>query len=143
MGNSHKYFTIAELTRSSAADKLGIKNTPNREEESNLHRLISVVLDPLREAYGKPIRVNSGFRCREVNAAVGGSGTSDHMRGNAADITSLEKNTQRKREENQKIFSLVISLGIPYKQLIDEYGFQWVHISYDPASPKHEIKHIK
>lgn len=58
-----KYFTIAELCRSNTADRLGINNKCNQEHVANLTALVDNVLDPLREAYGKPITVNSGYRC--------------------------------------------------------------------------------
>mgnify|MGYP001024757040 FL=1 len=73
-----KYFTLKELTRSTTATAKGIDNTPTPEVEKNLTLLVENVLDPLREIYGKPITVNSGYRCPELNKAVGGSKTSDH-----------------------------------------------------------------
>ena len=100
-----KYFTIAELCKSDTAD-------------------IDNVLDPLREAYGKPITINSGFRSPALNKAVGGSASSDHMQGRAADITGGSP------KENKKLFNLVQSLGLPFDQLIDEKNFAWVHVSY-------------
>ena len=81
-----KYFTLKELTRSTTATAKGIDNTPTPEVEKNLTLLVENVLDPLREIYGKPITVNSGYRCPELNKAVGGSKTSDHVKGFAADI---------------------------------------------------------
>lgn len=139
----HKYFTIEELSRSNTAKELGIENTPTGGVVSNLHRLIEDVLDPLREAFGKPIKVNSGYRCTELNDAVKGSKTSDHLYGNAADITAICADRKKRVEMNRELFSLAISIGLNFKQLIDEYGFSWVHISYDPKSGKHEVKHIK
>ena len=67
-----KYFTMKELTKSSTADKLGIDNTPTTEASVALSNLVTHVLDPLREMYGKAITVNSGYRCPKLNAAVGG-----------------------------------------------------------------------
>lgn len=85
-----KYFTMKEMTRSSTAAKLGIDNTPNELIINNLNDLVTNVLDPLREAYGKPIRVTSGYRCPRLNEAVKGVKNSQHMKGQAADITPLE-----------------------------------------------------
>ena len=82
---------MKELTKSSMADKLGIDNTPTTEAAVRLTTLVTHVLDPLREMYGKPITVNSGYRCPQLNAAVGGAKTSQHMRGEAADITAGSK----------------------------------------------------
>lgn len=127
-----KYFTLKELTRSTTATAKGIDNTPTPEVEKNLTLLVENVLDPLREIYGKPITVNSGYRCPELNKAVGGSKTSDHVKGFAADITGGSK------EENERIFN-IIKHNFHFKQLIDEKGFSWVHVSYDPYNLKNQI----
>ena len=76
-----KYFTINELCASSTAARLGIRNIPNEEIKSNLIALVDNVLDPLRTSYGKPIIVSSGYRCLALNQAVGGSKTSQHVKG--------------------------------------------------------------
>lgn len=102
-----KYFTIAELCKSDTADRKGIDNRCKKEHVANLTALVDNVLDPLREAYGKPITINSGFRSPALNKAVGGSATSDHMQGRAADITGGSP------AENKKLFNLVQSLGLP------------------------------
>lgn len=128
-----KYFTISELTSSATAEAKKIDNTPSKEAIQNLEQLIEKVLDPLREAYGKPIRVNSGFRSPTLNTIVRGSKTSDHMKGMAADITGGS------RVENKKIFELIKKLNLPFKQLIDEKRFSWVHVSYDPQNIKRQI----
>lgn len=124
-----KYFTIKELTRSDTAIRKGIDNTAPKEAQENLTRLVDNVLDPLREAWGKPITVTSGFRCPELNRAVGGSATSDHLKGRAADITAGS------RAQNKELFLLVQKLGLPFYQLIFEKGTvkegpDWVHVSY-------------
>ena len=121
-----KHFTLKELTASSVAKKNGISNIPNKSEEENLVNLIDNILDPLREAYGNPIIINSGFRCKELNLLVKGSETSQHMKGLAADIRT-KLNTKK---ENKKLFDLAIQLNLPFDQLIDEKNFSWVHISY-------------
>lgn len=73
-----KYFTVEELCKSNTAKAKGISNVPNHIQTDNLEQLIKNVLDPLREAYGKPIYVNSGFRCETLNKAVGGTRNSEH-----------------------------------------------------------------
>lgn len=118
-----KYFTLGELTRSDTAGRLGIKNTCTREEAANLMELVAKVLDPLREAYGKPITVNSGYRSARLNRAVGGKPTSQHVRGEAADITAGS------REENKKLIEIIRG-NLEYDQLIDEKDGSWVHVSY-------------
>lgn len=134
-----KYFTIAELCKSETATAKKIKNVPDEKAEKCLVRLVENVLDPLREAYGSPIHVNSGYRCPELNAAVGGSKTSEHMYGMAADITAIDANRKRRKEKNQRLFELAISIGLPFHQLIDENGFTWVHVSYNPAAAQQRV----
>lgn len=121
-----KFFSIEELTKSDTAQQKGIKNIPSKEQEQNLIALIENVLDPLREAYGKPIVVTSGFRCKELNKAVGGSPSSQHLLGLAADIRTIEDT----KAENKKLFDLAQKLKLPFDQLIDENDLDWVHISY-------------
>nr|UVY17005.1 MAG: Peptidase M15 [Bacteriophage sp.] len=130
-----KYFTLKELTRSATAEAKGIDNTPTPEVEKNLTLLVENVLDPLRNLFGKPITVNSGYRCPELNKAVGGSKTSDHVKGFAADITGGSK------EENERLFYL-IKYNFNFKQLIDEKNFSWVHVSYDPSNLKNQILNL-
>jgi len=95
-----KHFTMGELCASTTADAHGIKNTPPLQEAGNLKALADNVLDPLREWYGKPIAVNSGYRC------PAGS-----------------------REENRKLFEYIRE-NLPFDQLIDEKNYSWVHVSY-------------
>lgn len=128
-----KYFTIKELCDSDTARRRNIKNDPTAEIEKNLTALVDNVLDPLREAWGKPITVNSGYRCPALNRAVRGSVTSDHIKGFAADITAGT------RAENKKLFQMILDLGLPFKQLIDERNYSWVHVSYDPNNLRHQI----
>lgn len=118
---------MKELTKSSTADKLGIDNTTTTEVSAQLSNLVTHVLDPLREMYGKAITVNSGYRCSKLNAAVGGAKTSQHMRGEAADITAGSKT------ENKKLFELIRD-NLPFDQLIDESNYSWVHVSYVSTS---------
>lgn len=132
-----KYFTIEELCKSSIADELGIKNTPDAVAIANMRELVENVLDPLREAWGGPITVNSGFRSKLLNIAVGGATNSHHLYGMAVDITVGTK------DGNRKLFVLVQQLGLPFTQLIDEYGYRWVHISYDPQDIRKQIIHTK
>ena len=130
-----KYFTIKELCKSSTAIRRNIDNTPTPEIITNLEQLVDKILDPLREIYGKPIKVNSGYRCEALNTAVGGSKTSDHRFGLAADITGGSK------QENKKLFTLIQQLNLPFDQLIDEKNFSYIHVSY---SKKHrrQILHL-
>lgn len=118
-----KYFSIKEMTKSNTATAKGIDNTPDQTVTDNLTKLIEAVLDPLREWYGKPIIVNSGYRCEALNKAIGGAKSSQHMLGEAADITVGSK------EENEKLFNYIKD-NLEFDQLINESDFSWVHVSY-------------
>ena len=83
-----KYFTMAEMTNSETAKKRGIKNEPNPTQRANIETLVNELLDKVRERWGKPLRVTSGFRCDELNTAVGGVKKSHHTLGCAADIVA-------------------------------------------------------
>lgn len=131
--NNMKYFTIKELCHSDTAIAKGIDNTPSEEVKKNLKALIENVLDPLREAYGKPIYVNSGYRCAALNKAVGGVGNSEHLTGCAADLDT------HSYYENKKLFELAQELNLPYRQLIDESNLSWVHISYNKNDVKRQV----
>ena len=127
-----KYFTINELTKSSTATRLGINNAPGPVEKGNLTQLVEHVLDPLREAWGKPIRVSSGYRCPKLNKVVGGASSSQHMKGQAADITSLTDDWS----ENLKLLKLLLNSDIEFDQVICEYPDaqgrpNWIHVSYN------------
>lgn len=130
-----KYFTIKELCKSSTATYRGIDNTPNSEIVSNLEQLVDIILDPLREKYGSPIKVNSGYRCEKLNKAVGGSNTSQHRYGLAADITAGS------RLENKKLFALIQQLNLPFDQLIDEKNYSWIHVSIS-KNPRKQVLHL-
>ena len=133
-----KYFSIAELTKSSTAIKKKINNTPTKEVENNLNQLIDNILDPLREAWGHPIIVGSGYRCEALNKAVGGAAHSQHKLGQAADIHTKSDLA----EDNKKLFELIKQLKLPFDQLINEYNYNWIHVSYSPRN-RRQILNIK
>ena len=128
-----KHFTVAEFVRSEKADKRAIDNRLPKELLPNVQALVDNVLDPLREAYGKPITVTSGYRCPALNKAVGGSATSQHISGQAADITTGS------RKENKRLFYLIQELGLPFDQLIDEKNFSWLHVSYREGVNRNQV----
>lgn len=127
-----KYFTIAELCKSETADRLGIPNRVPKALLPNLQALIDHVLDPLREWYGRPIYVNSGYRCAELNRAVGGVQGSFHVRGMAADIDVHDA------EENRKLFDHIKN-HLPFTELGWEGGGAWIHVAYDKDRLNREI----
>ncbi len=134
-----KYFTMNELTHSATAIRKGIDNTPDNTVKANLTALVANILDPLREAYGKPIVVSSGYRCVKLNRAVGGVARSQHITGQAADIQSVSKS----RADHKKLFELVQRLRLPFDQLIDEYDYKWVHISFNTRGNRRQVLHVK
>lgn len=127
-----KYFTIKELTESTTATIKGLDNTPTEQVEKNLTILVEKILDPLREMYGKPIIVNSGYRSPEVNVAVNGSKTSQHVLGEAVDITAGSK------KENKKLFELIRD-NFEFDQLINENNYSWIHVSYREGRLRKQI----
>lgn len=129
-----KYFTIEELTRSATAKRLGIDNTPTKAVRGNLTALGENILDPLREAWGAPIVVTSGYRCEKLNKAVGGAKKSQHLYGQAADIRTVSD----RREDNMKLLRKLIEMELPFDKLIAEYVDSqgrpdWIHVSFSPA----------
>lgn len=133
-----RYFTITELTKSGTAQRLGIRNKPNAAEKKALTALVENILDPLREAWGAPIVVNSGFRCAELNTAVAGAKGSQHLFGEAADIEAASRDPK----DNRRLFELIRDMCLPYDQLIDEYGYDWVHVSFGPRN-RRQVLHTK
>lgn len=130
-----EFFTESELTRSDTARIRGIDNTPTPEASAALDALMWNVLDPIRRMWGKPIIVNSGYRCPKLNAAIGGSATSQHMKGEAADITAGDPT------KNKELFDMIAQSAIPFDQLIDEKNYRWIHVSYRPNG-RRNILHL-
>lgn len=133
-----KYFTIHELIKSATAKRYGIDNIPGEAERNNLKKLVENILDPLRERWGAPIIVDSGYRCGRLNKIVKGSATSQHLLGQAADIRTVSDDPA----ENKKLFNLIINMHLPYDQVIDEYNYNWIHVSYGPRH-RRKILHLK
>lgn len=122
-----KYFTIEELCYSTVAEEKGINNTPQEGDIiKNIEELI-VFLDDIRENWGSAIKVNSGYRCPQLNKAVGGSTTSVHMIGLAADLTPVNGLID---EFFEFVKNYLLSNNIPFDQIIDEHSGKkhWVHI---------------
>jgi hypothetical protein len=129
-------FTLMELTKSEAAIRLDIDNTPNEEQIESLRLLCENILQPVRDHFGKPVKISSGFRCAELNSspAVGGSKTSDHCKGQAVDF-------EIDGVPNPELAEWIES-NLKYSQLILEFYTQgqpnswWVHASFNPESLK-------
>lgn len=123
-------FTLEELTQSATARAYGIDNEPTASAAANLRRLAVEILQPIRDAYAKPISINSGYRCPELNKRVKGSNTSQHLTGQAADISCT-------KTSKAVLFNLILGMirsgKIRVGQLVWEYGSKkepkWIHIS--------------
>lgn len=128
--NISTHFTLGEMTQSQTATRRGIDNTPPDAVLATLHQLCTQILEPIREAYGHPIKVNSGYRCPKLNAAVGGAKTSQHMTGEAADISCT---STTKAALFHTILQMVHRGQLHVGQLIWEYGTteepNWIHVS--------------
>jgi hypothetical protein len=130
-----RHFTLQDLTASPTAALHGLDNTPPCEAERHLEALVEQVLDPLREAWGGPIYVTSGYRCPALNRLVGGVEGSQHTLGQAADITA------GKPADNQRLLRLIKRLRLPVDQVIDERHGTWLHVSHGPRNRK-QFLHI-
>lgn len=127
--HKHKYFELSEFIESSTAKKMGLDNTPSFGIVANLEELVENFLDPLREAYGKPIKVTSGYRCQALNKAVGGSSTSVHLIGYAADLVPVRDSFEAFRDF---VVEWVIKNRTKFDQLIIEQEKKtaslWLHV---------------
>jgi hypothetical protein len=137
------HLDLAEVTRSDSAKRNGISNMPTPEHIENFKLLAEKVFEPIREHFGVPIRISSGYRSKELNDKTkGASKTSDHCFGRAIDIDNDGTSIT-----NKQIFDFIKN-NLKYKQLIFEFGTDenpaWVHVSYDPNNLKNEtLKAIK
>lgn len=132
-----KYFSIQELTSSATAQREGLDNRPTESAYHLLHVLVEQLLDPIREAWGEPIVVSSGYRCKELNELVGGAKHSHHLIGCAADLIAGN------RADHRRLFELIQQMQcegkIRFTQLIWESDGRWIHISYVPSNLKCQV----
>ena len=133
-----KNFSLHEFTKSNTAARRGIDNNPTAEHIHNLVELCEHVLQPLRDAIGKSIRISSGYRSEALNEAIGGSKTSDHSFGRAADIELVING----KEDNAKLYNAIKTLDLEFYQMIWEFGDEeqpnWIHIAYRKDNAKKE-----
>ena len=122
-----KNFTLQEFTKSVTAIRNDIDNSPNAEHIRNIQLLVKFVLQPLREGLNKPIRITSGYRSESLNKLIKGSKRSQHCKGQAADLQFKVDGVM----DNKAIWDKVIELGLPFDQMINEFEFSWIHISYN------------
>lgn len=135
-GKLSENFWLSEFTRSATARRLGIDNTPNADQLRNLDALVDNVLEPARERLGLALHVTSGLRVEALNRAVGGSHNSDHMHGRAADIE-----TRPETPANMWKLGHFIETECEFKQLIWEFGGEWIHVSY-ACAPDEDRKQV-
>tara|TARA_R100001369_G_scaffold56334_1_gene83128 strand:- start:1014 stop:1469 length:456 start_codon:yes stop_codon:yes gene_type:complete len=120
-----KNFVLSEITRSNTAKRLGLDNGPNKDHLRNIQRLISNLIQPMRDALG-PIRISSGYRNPNVNRAIGGSAKSQHCKGEALDLQFWNNG----KISNKEIYDWVLNSEIEFDQMINEFDFAWIHISF-------------
>jgi len=122
-----KNFALNEFTKSVSAIRNGIDNEPTKEHIRNIQLLVKFVLQPLREGLNKPIRITSGYRSESLNKLIKGSKRSQHCKGQAADLQFRVDGVM----DNKAIWDKVIELDLPFDQMINEFDFSWIHISYN------------
>lgn len=132
-----QHFSLSEMTKSQTAERKGIDNTPGEKEIEALKSLCVNVLEKIRAHYGKPVTVNSGFRCKKLNTAIGASKSSQHMLGQAADIEIAGVSNLE--------LARWVSANIEFDQLILEFhnvnvpDSGWVHVSWNTAGNRKQI----
>jgi len=119
-----KNFVLSEITRSNTAKRLGIDNEPTKKHLENLQRLISNLIQPMRDELG-PIRITSGYRNPNLNRAIGGSSKSQHCKGEALDLQFWKDGQMC----NKEIFDWIIESGLDFDQMINEFDYSWIHLS--------------
>lgn len=131
-----KHITVDEATFSAKAVANKISNIPNENQLEAMQHVAVNLFEPLREWYGKPIKINSFFRSLEVNKLVGGAATSQHCKGEAIDISAGNK------VENKKLFDYICK-NLAFDQCINEFDYQWIHISLKAKGNRRQILAIK
>jgi zinc D-Ala-D-Ala carboxypeptidase len=128
------HFALSEFTRSESAKREGLDNTPTAEHLENLKTLCEKVLEPIRERYGS-INISSGYRGKMLNHFIGGSVSSDHCVGRAADIDMDDSGTG---VTNKEIFEYIKN-NLEFDQLINEFNYSWVHVGYRQGANRKQV----
>ena len=129
-----KNFVLSEITRSNTATRLGVSNEPTKEHLENMQRLISNLVQPMRDELG-PIRITSGYRSKELNRAIGGSTRSQHCEAQALDLQFWENGQMN----NKKIYNWIINSHLEFDQMINEFDFAWIHLSLKKKGNRKEV----
>ena len=126
-----KNLDLGELTRSESAKRAGISNTPTAEHIENMKKLANNIFQPIRDHFGVPIFISSGYRSKQLNDRIGGSSTSQHSSGEAIDI---DMDGSSNGVTNKEVFDFIKD-NLEFDQLIWEFGTKnnpdWVHVSYE------------
>ncbi len=131
-----KNFSISEFLKSNVARRKGIILDPPKEHIYNMQKLCLKVLQPVRIELGRPIKINSGWRSKELNKAIGGAykirdgeyiATSQHCKGEAADLHYVDG---KGNANNKLLFDTILDMGLEFDQMINEFDYSWIHISY-------------
>lgn len=141
MAQLTEHFFLEEMTRSNIARQKGLKNEPNESQIENLKLLCEYVLEPIRAKLNTPLYISSGFRSEKINALVGGSKTSQHLLGQAADIQIFDK-----KLTNTDLFNIIVEMvknnEIQVGQVIWEFGEMepnWIHVSLPTTRHRNEV----
>tara|TARA_R100000935_G_scaffold50554_1_gene76516 strand:+ start:102 stop:557 length:456 start_codon:yes stop_codon:yes gene_type:complete len=127
-------FVLSEITRSNTAKRLGLDNGPNKDHLRNIQRIVSNLIQPMRDALG-PIRISSGYRNPNVNRAIGGSTKSQHCKGEALDLQFWNDG----KISNKEIYKWVLDSKIEFDQMINEFDFAWIHISLKKEGNRKQV----
>jgi zinc D-Ala-D-Ala carboxypeptidase len=140
-----EHLSLSEVTRSETAKRRGISNTPTAEHLENFKKLAENIFEPIREHFGVPIHISSGYRSKELNSAIGGSLSSQHCQGEAIDI---DMDGSPNGITNKMVFDFIKD-NLTFDQLIYEFGNDsnpdWVHVSYESTGKQRKqiLKAIK
>ncbi len=127
------HFNLAEFTRSESAKRHGVSNEPTAEHLANIKILCEKILEPIRMKFG-PINISSGYRSKVLNHYIGGSLKSQHCEGKAADIDMDGMGSVT----NKQIFDYIKN-ELEFDQLINEFNYGWVHVSYNAGNNRKQI----
>lgn len=129
-----KNFSLYELLASQTATRANISEQFNPPDAvvNNLNALCVNILQPLRDAIRMPLQISSGYRCARLNSSIGGATGSQHLTGNAVDIQCFKLG-------NEKLLKKIKELNLPFDQMINEFNYAWVHVSYDARRNRKQI----
>jgi len=128
-----KNFYLSEMIRSATAQRLEIENSPSQKDILNLIKLTDNILQPVRDIIGA-IRITSGFRHPDLSVAIGSKPSSQHCRGEAVDCQFHSGGTM-----NNKLLMDTIIQNCEFDQLIEEFSYSWVHVSYSEGNNRNQI----